>query len=82
MIFGNKVFYFKGQLFINGYNIGRYWPVRGPQETLFVPKGVLRPAKNIVVLVEFDYSPCQEANDGQCHVQFLDNPILNGTTHN
>ena len=21
----------KGQLFINGYNIGRYWPTAGPQ---------------------------------------------------
>uniref|UniRef100_A0A914CYX1 Beta-galactosidase n=1 Tax=Acrobeloides nanus TaxID=290746 RepID=A0A914CYX1_9BILA len=21
----------KGQLFINGYNLGRYWPTAGPQ---------------------------------------------------
>jgi len=25
----------KGQLFINGYNIGRYWPTRGPQVNFY-----------------------------------------------
>jgi hypothetical protein len=24
----------KGQLFVNGYNIGRYWPTAGPQVTI------------------------------------------------
>ncbi|KFP03301.1 Beta-galactosidase, partial [Calypte anna] len=42
----------KGQLWINGFNLGRYWPSRGPQQTLFVPSSVLhvdRP-NNITVL--------------------------------
>jgi hypothetical protein len=25
----------KGQLFVNGYNIGRYWPTAGPQVNTF-----------------------------------------------
>ena len=25
----------KGQLFVNGYNIGRYWPTAGPQVRIF-----------------------------------------------
>lgn len=26
----------KGQLFINGYNIGRYWPTAGPQVRIYI----------------------------------------------
>jgi len=28
----------KGQLFVNGYNIGRYWPTAGPQVRGFLLK--------------------------------------------
>ncbi|KAG7225826.1 hypothetical protein INR49_014347 [Caranx melampygus] len=30
-----------GQVWVNGFNLGRYWPVRGPQVTLFVPANIL-----------------------------------------
>ena len=69
-------------MLINGINLGRYWPVRGPQETLYVPKGVWKanPYRNVVMLVEFDRSPCYSAEDTcSCHVDFHTTPILNGT---
>jgi len=31
----------KAIMFINGYNMGRFWPERGPQTRFFIPAGVL-----------------------------------------
>ncbi|MFD7408989.1 beta-galactosidase family protein [Streptomyces sp. NPDC059866] len=41
----------KGQAWINGFHLGRYWN-RGPQGTLYVPAPVLRPGSNDLVLLE------------------------------
>ncbi|MFS8198790.1 beta-galactosidase [Streptomyces sp. CWNU-52B] len=41
----------KGQAWINGFHLGRYWN-RGPQRTLYVPAPVLRPGTNDLVLLE------------------------------
>ncbi|MET9562585.1 MULTISPECIES: beta-galactosidase [Streptomyces] len=41
----------KGQAWINGFHLGRYWN-RGPQRTLYVPAPVLRPGTNELVLLE------------------------------
>ncbi|MET9443417.1 beta-galactosidase [Streptomyces sp. NPDC006610] len=41
----------KGQAWINGFHLGRYWN-RGPQRTLYVPGPVLRPGANDLVLLE------------------------------
>ncbi|OXY93685.1 glycoside hydrolase family 35 protein [Streptomyces diastatochromogenes] len=41
----------KGQAWINGFHLGRYWN-RGPQHTLYVPAPVLRPGRNDLVLLE------------------------------
>ncbi|MET9437104.1 beta-galactosidase family protein [Streptomyces sp. NPDC006551] len=41
----------KGQAWINGFHLGRYWN-RGPQRTLYVPAPVLRPGVNDLVLLE------------------------------
>ncbi|BBC32107.1 Beta-galactosidase [Streptomyces graminofaciens] len=41
----------KGQAWINGFHLGRYWS-RGPQQTLYVPGPVLRPGTNELVLLE------------------------------
>jgi beta-galactosidase len=41
----------KGQLFINGFNLGRYWPSKGPQISLYVPKPVLK-QQNTVLIIE------------------------------
>lgn len=46
----------KGLVFINGYNIGRYWPVMGPQETLYIPACKLKPPGqvNTIIVVELE----------------------------
>ncbi|MCZ9346431.1 beta-galactosidase, partial [Streptomyces sp. TRM76130] len=41
----------KGQAWVNGFALGRYWN-RGPQRTLYVPAPVLRPGTNDLVLLE------------------------------
>ncbi|MEU1516796.1 beta-galactosidase family protein [Streptomyces sp. NPDC005811] len=41
----------KGQAWINGFHLGRYWN-RGPQRTLYVPAPALRPGTNELVLLE------------------------------
>ncbi len=40
----------KGCVFINGFNLGRYWEA-GPQVTLYIPKGILK-AENEIVIFE------------------------------
>ncbi len=47
----------KGVAWVNGFNLGRYWPVYGPQNTLYVPGPVLRPGQNEVVLLEVGEIP-------------------------
>ncbi len=41
----------KGQLFLNGFNLGRYWNI-GPQNTLYVPAPLLRRGKNEIVVFD------------------------------
>ena len=71
----------KGQAFINGFNLGRYWPVIGPQITLFVPANVLslRQKSASVMLFELDGAPCEFPES--CYVEFVSTPSLNGTVH-
>ncbi|KAL9966667.1 hypothetical protein ACROYT_G024779 [Oculina patagonica] len=74
--------WFKGQAFVNGFNIGRYWPVVGPQITLYVPENVLRPGKeekSELVLLELDNAPCESPEN--CFVEFVDKPEINGAVH-
>ncbi|XP_034544344.1 beta-galactosidase [Notolabrus celidotus] len=67
----------KGQVWINGFNLGRYWPSRGPQLTLFVPANILSTAEpNNVTLLELEKAPC---SSGMCSVEFTTTPILNAT---
>ncbi|XP_063740149.1 LOW QUALITY PROTEIN: beta-galactosidase [Eleginops maclovinus] len=67
----------KGQVWINGFNLGRYWPTRGPQVTLFVPATILsNAAPNNVTVLELEDAPC---GSGPCSVEFTDTPILNAT---
>ena len=39
----------KGQVWINGFNLGRFWD-RGPQTTLYVPGPVLGASNELVIL--------------------------------
>ncbi|MCZ8520466.1 MULTISPECIES: glycoside hydrolase family 35 protein [Paenibacillus] len=41
----------KGVVFVNGFNLGRYWE-RGPQKTLYVPGPLLRQGTNELVIFE------------------------------
>ncbi|XP_061883069.1 beta-galactosidase [Entelurus aequoreus] len=67
----------KGQVWINGFNLGRYWPSRGPQVTLFVPATILSTvASNNVTVLELEAAPCLSTS---CVVEFTATPILNGT---
>ncbi|XP_061768071.1 beta-galactosidase isoform X2 [Nerophis ophidion] len=69
-----------GQVWINGFNLGRYWPSKGPQVTLFVPATILSiDASNNVTVLELEAAPCLSTS---CAVEFTATPILNGTvTH-
>ncbi|XP_039116175.1 beta-galactosidase 8 isoform X1 [Dioscorea cayenensis subsp. rotundata] len=49
----------KGIAFINNFNIGRFWPVKGPQCSLYVPAPILQHGENIVVILEL-HSPHPE----------------------
>lgn len=42
----------KGVAFVNNFNIGRYWPLFGPQCTLYVPAPILKHGENVVVVLE------------------------------
>lgn len=43
----------KGVAWINGFSLGRYW-TRGPQETLHVPRGVVRAGRNELIVLELE----------------------------
>ena len=58
----------KGVCWINGFNIGRYW-VRGPQQTLYVPKPLFNEGRNEIVVLEL------HGADGRT-VEFLAEPVL------
>lgn len=67
----------KGVAFVNGHNLGRYWPIKGPQKTLYVPGVYLRSTTelNELILFEIDQSPCTPPfND--CYVSLVNTPDL------
>ena len=68
----------KGIVFINDFNIGRYWPVRPPQKTLYVPSSLLKSdgTPNTVVVFEQDSSPCHPPDYSDCVVTFVDKPVF------
>lgn len=47
----------KGLLWVNGFNLGWYWPLLGPQMRVFVPGPLLRPGTNEIVMLEFARVP-------------------------
>ena len=59
--------WFRGVVYINGYNIGRYWS-RGPQRTLYVPWPLLRKGRNEIMVFSL--------NSAQSNVEFTDQPML------
>ncbi|TKS67301.1 Beta-galactosidase [Collichthys lucidus] len=64
----------KGQVWINGMNLGRYWPSRGPQQTLYVPGPLLSASQpNNITVLELEGAPAH------LRVLFMDRPQLNFT---
>ncbi|GIY81684.1 beta-galactosidase [Caerostris darwini] len=70
----------KGVAFLNNFNLGRYWPIVGPQVTLYAPSNLFlrAPLMNQISLLELEDSPC--GGGDSCNVQFVDTPVVNGTT--
>ncbi|NXY50546.1 BGAL galactosidase, partial [Ceuthmochares aereus] len=65
---------FQGQVWINSFNLGRYWPHRGPQQTLFVPGSVLHTGRpNNITVLELEGAPPTPS------LLFLDQPLFNRT---
>ncbi|XP_034234390.1 beta-galactosidase isoform X2 [Thrips palmi] len=64
----------KGVVFVNGFNLGRYWPSVGPQVTLYVPGHLLHPppTQNTLLVVETDRAPEIP------YLNLVDRPTLNG----
>lgn len=67
-----KIIIEQGVAYVNGFNIGRYWPLVGPQITLYVPGDLLKKQGNNVVLIEY-----QRVNKNK-NVKFTNEPRLDG----
>ena len=50
-LFVSTVGWGKGNAFVNGFDLGRYWSA-GPGETLYVPGPLLHPGRNSIVVFE------------------------------
>ncbi|CAF4889475.1 unnamed protein product, partial [Rotaria magnacalcarata] len=69
----------KGVAYINRYNLGRYWPILGPQVTLYIPSPWLLPSTtNSLTMIELQSSPC--GNEQTCSIELVDFPILDKPT--
>jgi beta-galactosidase len=42
----------KGVVWLNGFNLGRYWEPKGPQHTLYVPAPKLKKGRNELIILE------------------------------
>jgi beta-galactosidase len=58
----------KGAVWLNGFNLGRYWE-RGPQKTLYVPAPLLKRGKNELIVFELHGTQSLQ-------VEFRDEPDL------
>ncbi len=69
----------KGIAFLNGTNLGRYWPIAGPQITLYSPKHLFSKTQiNNLVIFELEGYTCETLDE--CKVQFVKNHVINGST--
>lgn len=59
----------KGNVFINGFNLGRYWNTAGPQRTLYLPAPLLREGENEIMVLELESCERKE-------IQLIDYEIL------
>lgn len=57
----------KGNVWINGYNIGRYWTKKGPQKALYIPGSLLNTDKeNEIIIFDIEgYKNAEVVIDGK-----------------
>lgn len=53
--FVNMKGFTKGYVFVNGFNLGRYWNI-GPQKTLYIPGALLKEENEIIIFETEKYS--------------------------
>lgn len=58
----------KGVVWINGFNLGRYWK-EGPQQTLYLPAPLLQKGRNELVILELHHTDAPQ-------VELVDQPDL------
>jgi len=76
---GSNNYWHKGVAYVNEQNLGRYWPVMGPQVTLYTPGVWLNPSgDNSLTMIELLSSAC--GNEQTCSLQLVDYPILDKKT--
>ena len=77
----------QGLAWVNGFNLGWYWPAAGPQMTTFVPGPLLRAGGNDIVLLEFLCAPADEAGahapegSNQQHIYHRSQVLLDQLLH-
>ncbi|CAL8469886.1 g9428 [Coccomyxa elongata] len=47
----------KGLIWVNGFNLGWYWPSIGPQEAHYIPGPLLRDGENEIIMLEVEATP-------------------------
>lgn len=60
----------KGFVFVNGFNLGRYWPLVGPQISLYIPKDLLKHGWNTIQVIELQKVPAN------LKMSFINGPIF------
>lgn len=63
----------KGSVWVNGFHLGRYWDVKGPQHTLYVPAALLQPGANEILMFETNFTRAEGA-----WVAFVSQPDFTG----
>ncbi|CAL8466181.1 g5717 [Coccomyxa elongata] len=73
----------KGVAFINGFNLGYYWPAIGPANTMYIPGPLLRACNNELVLLEVGNSMIADRAPTVVLTDQPDfhGPRTNGTSH-
>lgn len=75
----------QGIAFINGFNLGRYWPRAGPQRTMLLPGSLLNAnSTNRLVVIEFERAPtgCSSGASKNCTIGLVDAPVLDALCGN
>lgn len=75
----------KGMVWVNRFNLGRYWPIVGPQVTLYLPGVLLKPypATNEFIVFELEEAPdsCYHTtNATSCSIDLTDTHIIDKPT--